>query len=425
MNGRKSIDTFLRKAISVEEALSLVLENIRVMQVEKVPLMHSIGRTLAVELNAPQPIPHFRRSGMDGFAVRSADTHEASLKNPVTLQIIDDIPAGTVSQKTLAPGQCIRIMTGGAVPEGADAVIKYEMTEEEPTSDGTLLCKVKGAVRIGDNVSPIGDELKQNETVLHAGKRIGAGEIALLAMFGIEIVPVYKQPRVAILATGAELLRVEEELQPGRIRNSNAYLLAGAITEMGGIPFVLDHIPDDLEIAKQMILEALPDYDVIVTTGGVSVGDHDIIYDLTQAWDGELKFNKVLMRPGSPTTFGVWHGKPIFALSGNPSACYVGSRLFLRPALRAMLGGPLKPESRLSATLTEDYLKSDRCTRFVRGIVSEQEGRLVATPLGYDQSSSTVSLRDANALLCLPGSPHGYKAGAQIEVIPLKEIHSN
>lgn len=424
MNGRKSIDTFLRKAISVEEALSLVLENIRVMSTEKVPLMQSIGRTLAVGLNASQPIPHFRRSGMDGFAVRSADTHEASVKNPVTLQIIDHIPAGTVSQKNLAPGQCIRIMTGGAVPDGADAVIKYEMTEEEVQSDGTLLCKVKGAVHIGENVSPIGEELKQNETVLPAGKQIGIGEIALLAMFGMETVPVYKQPRVAILSTGAELLRVEEALQPGRIRNSNAYMLAGAITEFGGIPFVLNHIPDDVVIAKQMILEAILEYDVIVTTGGVSVGDFDIMYDLTQEWDGDLKFNKVLMRPGSPTTFGVWHGKPVFALSGNPSACYVGSRLFLRPALRAMLGGPLKPESRLSVTLTEDYMKSDRCTRFVRGIVSEQDGQLIAAPVGYDKSSATVSLRDANCLICLPGSPHGYKAGAQVEVIPVKEIYS-
>lgn len=424
MNGRKSMDTFLRKAISVEKALDLVLENIHMMSTEQVPLMQSIGRTLAVELKASQPIPHFRRSGMDGFAVRSEDTQGASVNNPVTLSIIDNIPAGKVSAKKLAPGQCIRIMTGGAVPDGADAVIKYEMTEEEILTQDTFLCKVKGSVRKGENMSPIGEELKQNETVLEAGATIGVGEMGLLAMFGVDSVHVYKQPRVAIIATGAELLRVDQAIQPGRIRNSNAYMLAAAVTEYGGIPFVLDHIPDDVELAKQMILDAIPKYDVIVTTGGVSVGDHDILYDLTKEWDGELKFNKVLMRPGTPTTFGVWHDKPIFALSGNPSACYVGSRLFLRPALKAMMGGPLGPEPRIAATLTQDYKKSDRCTRFVRGIVSEQDGKLVAAPVGNDRSSATVSIRDANCLICLPGSPQGYAAGMQIEVIPIKEIHS-
>lgn len=424
MNGRKPMDTFLRKAISVEKALDLVLKNIRMMSTEQVPFMQSIGRTLAVELKASQPIPHFRRSGMDGFAVRAADTHGASVNHPVTLSIVDNIPAGKVSDKKLGPKQCMRIMTGGAVPDGADAVIKYEMTEEEIGSDAEILCKVKGSVRVGENVSPIGEELKQDETVLKAGATIGAGEMGLLAMFGVDSVCVYKQPRVAIIATGAELLRIDEPLQPGRIRNSNAYMLAGAVIEYGGIPFILDHIPDDVDLARQMILKAISEYDVIVTTGGVSVGDHDILYDLTQEWDGELKFNKVLMRPGTPTTFGVWHDKPIFALSGNPSACYVGSRLFLRPALRAMMGGSLGPEPRISATLTEDYKKSDRSTRFVRGVMSEQGGKLVATPAQNDRSSATVSIRDANCLIVLPGSPEGYTAGAQIEVIPMKEIHS-
>lgn len=424
MNGRKSIDTFTRKAIHVEEALRLVLDSIRVMSTEEVPLMHSIGRTLAVELRAPQPIPHFRRSGMDGFAVRSADTHEASVRNPVELHVIDNVPAGKVSSKTLGPNECIRIMTGASVPDGADAVIKYEKTEEELLDDGTFLCKVKGSVRPGENVTPIGEELQVNEIVLSAGKRVGTGEIALLAMLGMSKVSVYKQPRVAILSTGAELLGIEEPLQPGRIRNSNTYMLAGAVSEYGGIPYVLDHTPDDVEMAKRIIHEAALEYDVVVTTGGVSVGDHDILYDLTRDWDGDLKFNKVLMRPGSPTTFGVWHGTPVFALSGNPSACYVGSHLFLRPALKAMMGGPMSEEPRLSATLTEDYLKSDRCTRYVRGIVTEQDGKLSAAPVGYDKSSATISLRDANCLICLPGSPVGYKAGAQVDVILIKEFHS-
>jgi len=423
MNGRKDLKTFMRKAISVREATRLVLDHVHVMPTEKIPLMHSIGRTLAVELVAPQPMPHFRRSGMDGFAVRAADTKQASIGTPVSLQIIDNVPAGKVSKMTLEPGQCIRIMTGAQVPEGADAVIKYEMTAEEITSDGKELCKVKGAVTVGENVSPIGIEIAEKETVLRPGVQIGAGEIALLAMFGIHKVEVYRQPRVAILATGAELLRVEDALEPGRIRNSNAYMVAAAITAFGGIPVVMDQVPDDAEIAKQMIREAILQHDVVVTTGGVSVGDHDILYDVTQVWDGELVFNKVMMRPGSPTTFGIWHGKPIFALSGNPAACYVGCRLFLRPALRGMMGADLVPEPRVMATLTVDYVKSDRFTRFIRGRMSEQAGMLTAAPVGYDMSSVTVSLRDANCLICLPGSPNGYQAGSLVEIIPLKGFY--
>ncbi|MDK8180215.1 gephyrin-like molybdotransferase Glp [Paenibacillus sp. UMB4589-SE434] len=422
MNGRKELKTFMRNAISVAEATRLVLDRVRVMPTEEVPLMQSIGRTLAVELVAPQPMPHFRRSGMDGFAVMAADTKQASIGSPVSLHIVDNVPAGQVSTMTLQPGQCIRIMTGAAVPEGADAVIKYEMTAEESGPDGTELCKVKGVVAIGENVSPIGVEITEKETVLCSGVQIGAGEIALLAMFGIHTVQVYKQPRVAILATGAELLRVEDALAPGRVRNSNSYMLAAAITAFGGIPVVMDQVPDDAVIAKQMIRKAILEHDVVVTTGGVSVGDHDILYDVTQEWDGDLVFNKVMMRPGSPTTFGMWHGKLIFALSGNPAACYVGCRLFLRPALRGMMVADLIPEPRIMATLTVNYAKSDRFTRFICGRMSEQAGKLTAAPVGYDMSSVTVSLRDANCLICLPGSPNGYQEGALVEIIPLKGI---
>lgn len=423
MSGRKEQKNFTRKAVSVQEAARLVLERVRVMPTEEVPLMQSIGRTLAVDLIAPQPIPHFRRSGMDGFAVVAADTGKASVGAPVTLEIIDNVPAGKVSGKTVQPGQCIRIMTGAAVPEGADAVIKYEMTTEEEAPDGMALCTVKGAVSAGENVSAIGIEIAEKEAVLRQGVQIGAGEIALLAMFGIHKVQVYRRPKVAILATGAELLRVEEALVPGRVRNSNAYMLAAAIASFGGIPVVLDQAPDDVDVAKRMILDAIREHDVMVTTGGVSVGDHDILYDVTQSWDGELLFNKVMMRPGSPTTFGVWQGKPVFALSGNPAACYVGCRLFLRPALRGMLGAELSPEPRVTATLTEDYVKSDRFTRFVRGRMFEQDGKLMAAPVGYDMSSLTISLRDANCLICLPGSPSGYRAGSLVELIPLKGFY--
>lgn len=420
MSGRKAQENFMRTAVSVEEATHIILDTVRLMDTEELCITQSIGRYLAVEIIASHPVPHFRRAGMDGYAVIAADTSSATIRNAIILNVVDNIPAGTTSSVTIRPGECARIMTGAVVPDGADAVIKYEMTEEGTYgTDEQETCCVKGMVIPGENVSPIGIEIGSGELVLQAGVRIGPAEIALLAMFGIATVQVYQQPRVAILATGAELLDVHEPLQPGRIRNSNAYMVTAAVMDFGGIPVMLGRISDDVEKAKAIVMDAFAVYDVVVTIGGVSVGDHDIIYDLTKDWDGDLKFNKVLMRPGSPTTYGLWNGKPLFALSGNPAACYVGCRLFLRPALRGMMGAKLVPEPRMLATLSTAYLKSDRSTRFVRGVFSSKEGTLVATPIGYDMSSVTVSLRDANCLICLPGSPKGYEAGELVEVIPL------
>ncbi|MHA0855435.1 molybdopterin molybdotransferase MoeA [Paenibacillus sp. CMAA1364] len=420
MSGRKHQQNFMRKAITVEAATDMVLASVHVMDKETVSIMNSMGRYLAIEVVAPQPVPHFRRAGMDGYAVLSSDTIHATFQNPIKLQVVDNIPAGKTSDRTLHSGECARIMTGASVPNGADAVIKYEMTTEGGLdSEGQESCHVMAAVHVGDNVSPIGIEMAEGETVLRQGVRIGPGEMALLAMFGLNNVEVFQQPRVAILTTGAELLEVQDALEPGRIRNSNGYMVAAMVKDYGGIPVMLDAIPDDTRLATVRVMEALASYDIVVTTGGVSVGDHDIMYDLTQEWDGDLKFNKLLMRPGSPTTFGLWQGKPLFALSGNPAACFVGSRLFLRPVIRGMMGAELAPEKRMTATLTMDYLKSDRSTRFVRGVISSKEGMLEATPVGYDMSSVTVSLRDANCLICIPGSPKGYEAGTLVEVILL------
>ncbi|WII35362.1 molybdopterin molybdotransferase MoeA [Paenibacillus thiaminolyticus] len=420
MSGRKEQHTFMRQAISVEEATRHVLEAVRLMPTEVVPLAECCGRFLAADLVAPQPVPHFRRSGMDGYALAAADTAKASIQAPVILNVVDNIPAGTVPQRAMRARECARIMTGAAVPDGADAVIPYEKTAEGGTNtEGFITCFVKAPAAPGDNVSPIGMEMEAGETVLRAGTRIGQGEMALLAMFGAAAVQVHRRPRVAIIATGAELLEVHDALQPGRIRNSNGSMIAAAVTEFGGIPYQLEQVADDAERAGQAIMNALAAYDAVVTTGGVSVGDHDIVYDITRSWDGDLKFNKVMMRPGSPTTFGVRQGTPLFALSGNPAACYVGCRLFLRPALRGMMGAERAAEPRMKAVLAADVVKSDRFTRFVRGVLSSREGRLEAAPVGRDMSSITVSLRDANCLICLPGSPHGHKAGTLVDVIVL------
>lgn len=409
---------FNREAIPAGAAQDRILQHIKPGAAETVRLEEAWGRRLAEDVYASHPVPHFRRSGMDGFALRAAETAGASPDAPARLEVAAVIPCGEVMKEPLLPGQAARIMTGAAVPDEADAVIMFELTDTVE-EDGRTYVQVKKEMRQGANISETGLEMKEGELLLEAGRPVSPGESALLAMFGYPSVRVAKKPSVAVFATGSELLRVDEALQPGRIRNSNGYMIAAQVREAGADPVLMDPIPDDVELAKRMILKAMDDYDAVVTTGGVSVGDYDILYDLTQQWDGELLFNKVAMRPGSPTTAGVRNGKLLFALSGNPGACFVGFELFARPALLAMQGvrNPIRPEH--SALMAVDYTKGDKFTKYLRGVREVKDGTVYVRPVGIDASSVTVSIRDSDCLIVIPFGDSGVAAGAAVSVIPL------
>lgn len=409
---------FNREIVPVGEAQSRVMKHVKPLTAEKVRLEDAYGRRLAENLYAANPVPHFRRSGMDGFAVRTAETTGASAEAPVRLAVAAVIPCGEVMREPLLSGQAARIMTGAAVPDDADAVVQFELTDSIE-ENGHSYVLVKKELRPGANVSEIGLETKEGDLLLEAGRRIGPGEIALLAMFGVPEVGVLRQPRVAVFATGTELLRVDEALQPGRIRNSNGYMIGAQVREAGAVPFLMEAIPDDVELAKKAILQALDEYDAVITTGGVSVGDYDILYDLTTSWDGELLFNKVAMRPGSPTTVGVREGKLLFALSGNPGACFVGFELFARPALSAMQGAALPMPAEHTAVLAVDYTKGDKFTKYLRGVRFVEDGTVFVKPVGIDASSITVSIRDSDCLIVVPYGEHGVRAGDRVTVIAL------
>jgi molybdopterin molybdotransferase len=411
---------FNREIVSVEEASRRILSQVSRGQAETVPLEAAWGRRTAEELYAAQPVPHFRRSGMDGYALRSAEAAGAGEDIPVKLEVAGVIPCGSVLGQALLPGQAARIMTGACVPDEADAVIMFEQTGTVE-ENGKSYVLVKRETKPGANVSEVGLEVQAGERILEAGRRVGAGESALLAMFGVPEVTVVRRPKVAVFATGSELLQVQEPLQPGRIRNSNGYMLAAQVKEAGAEPILMESIPDDVELAKQVILNAMEQYDAVITTGGVSVGDYDILYDLTTQWDGELLFNKVAMRPGSPTTVGIWKGKFLFALSGNPGACFVGFELFVRPALHAMQGAAKPAPAAYRAVLKEGYSKRDRSfTKYLRGIrrISE-EGVVHVEPVGIDASSITVSIRDSDCLIIIPPGDKPLEAGERVSFIPL------
>ncbi|GIP55990.1 molybdopterin molybdotransferase MoeA [Paenibacillus vini] len=411
-------EKFKRKAISVKEGQTRILSYVRRSETERVPLPEAQGRILAEDVLAPHPYPHFRRSGMDGFAVISSDTLGCSAETPVFLEVVDEIPCGSLPSVALVPGTVSRIMTGAKVPDEADAVVMFEMTESSE-SQGRAYIQLKREIKPGSNVTPVGLELQEGELILEKGRRLSAGEISVLATFGIYNVPVVKRPSVAIFSTGSELLGVEEPLQDGRIRNSNTYMLASQIRDAGGEPFILEAIADDLGTARQKVQDAFELYDLVVTTGGVSVGDFDIMADLVAGDDVEMLFNKITMRPGSVTTAAVKNGKLLFALSGNPGACFVGFELFVRPAIGTMLGigDPFLKE--IQVELGREYVKVNNFTRFVRGRLELKEGRFVAFPAALDESSVMITIKDSDVLIVIPPSSRGVAAGEMVSVLQL------
>lgn len=415
---RPSEDKFRRKAISVKEGQAKILSHIRLGELEYVNLPEAQGRILGEDIRAPHPYPHFRRSGMDGFAILSKDTEGCSAESPINLEVVDEIPAGSLPSVVLVPGTAARIMTGAKVPDEADAVVMFEMTEAVE-SQGKEYIRLIREIKPGTNITPVGLELSEGDVVLGKGRRLSAGEISVLATFGIYSVPVIKRPKIAIFSTGSELLGVDEPIQDGRIRNSNTYMLASQIRDAGGEPYILEAIADDLSVARTKVREAFDRYDIVVTTGGVSVGDYDIMADLVSGGDVDMLFNKITMRPGSVTTAAVKNGKLLFALSGNPGACFVGFELFVRPAIGTILGVEQPFLREVQAELGRDYTKINNYTRFVRGTLEVREGRLAAYPALLDESSVMVTIKDSDGLIVIPPSTTGVQAGEKVNVLLL------
>lgn len=329
-------ERFRRKAVQPEEAQQTILKHIRALDAESVSLYEAWGRHLAEPLIAPHPFPPFRRSGMDGYAVLTGDLVQATPDRPAELDVLESLPGGTEPKRPLGPGQASRIMTGGMVPEGADAVVMLEMTETAER-EGFAVVRIGKDVPQGANISEIGSEIREGERLLPAGQRIEAGESAVLAACGCACVAVARRPRVAILSTGSELLEVDEPLAPAKIRNSNAPMLAALVREFGAEPTMLGKVPDDAEAAGKLVRQALNDCDLLLTSGGVSVGDYDVMVDILAQPDVKLLFNKIAMRPGSPTSaalLGEAHTRAVrqsgSVLRRLPSVCRAGAAQYAR-----------------------------------------------------------------------------------------------
>ncbi|MEC0371448.1 molybdopterin molybdotransferase MoeA [Paenibacillus chibensis] len=412
-------DKFHRKPLQVSSAQELLATFGKPGPTERIPLQDSHGRYLAVPVQAPHPFPRFRRSGMDGYAIRSSDTEACGTESVIWLDVIDEIPCGSVSDKPISAGTAARIMTGAQVPEGADAVVMLEMTELRET-DGQTQVGLKRRIETGKNITPIGFEVQEGEVLLRPGRQIQAGEISVLASFGVHQVTVYRKPSIAIFSTGSELLTVDEPLQPGKIRNSNTYMLASQVRAAGGEPFILEAVMDDLSLAQSKVEEAMQEYDAVVTSGGVSVGDYDIMGDLVRSDHVDMLYNKIAMRPGSVTTAAVKDGKLLFALSGNPGACFVGFELFVRPFIQRTLGSDKPYLTEWTAVLDQDYTKVNAFTRYVRGRVEVRDGMVYAIPAKVDESSVMVTIKDSDCLIVIPPAKGVTPAGDKVKILLLK-----
>lgn len=396
---------------SVEEALERILAGVGPLAVERVPLAEALGLILAEDVIAQEDMPPFANSAMDGFALLSHNSVQ-SAGQPPRLRVIGEVAAGYVAEQTVQEGTAIRIMTGAPVPPSANTVIQVELTRSEGTNGEWV--EILQEVAPGNNIRPAGEDMQRGQLVLQRGSEIGPWEIGVLATLGWASVPVTRRPQVAIVATGDEVIDVDQPLRPGKIRNSNSYLLEAAIRKAGGAPHRLGVARDTVESLREKFGEAVQ-HDLIVTSGGVSVGDFDLVKNI-MAEQGEINFWRINMRPGKPVAFGHIGNMPLLGLPGNPVSAAVTFELFGRPVIRKMMGHArlLHPQVEV---IVEDGI-SERVMRrhYVRARVEWRDGHFVARTTGNQGSNITTSLLHANALLIIPegGSmiPRGGTAAA-------------
>ncbi|MBI4713157.1 MAG: molybdopterin molybdotransferase MoeA [Planctomycetes bacterium] len=379
--------------ITGEQALSEILNRLPPSRIETAELSAALGRVCAEDVFSDIDLPPFDKSAMDGYAVRSEDLKRA----PVELEVIGMIAAGQQANYELKPGKAIKIMTGAVVPSGADAVIMKENTE--PLTNNIIKC-LKG-VRTGENISYKAEDLKDGQQVINAGTRITASAIGLLAAVGKHQISVYQNPRVAVLTTGAELVDITAKPQPAQIRNSNTYSLMAQFAEMGINAHSLGVVKDEPAKLAAKVNEGLQ-YDFLVLTGGVSVGDYDIVEDTLKKAGVEIIFNKVAIKPGKPFTFGINKHCLIFGLPGNPLATFVITEVFIRAALVGFTNCPAAKRPIIKAGISESINKPYERQQYLTGWLEQTETGLTVRPIAGHGSADLVSLKDANCFIIVP-----------------------
>ncbi|MBI5303321.1 MAG: molybdopterin molybdotransferase MoeA [Chloroflexi bacterium] len=409
--------------ISVEEALAYILKHFQPLEPERVALLDALDRVLAEDVIAEMNVPPFNNSAMDGYAMRAEDIARASREQPAVLRVIGDVAAGYLAERAVEPGTAMRIMTGAPLPPGADTVVRFEDTSEgvqgRAATKGRATVEILKRAERGDNVRQAGEDIRAGEVVMPRGAIVRPAEIGVLASIGKSQVAVHRRPRVAILATGDELVAINEPVAPGKIRNSNEYSNAAAVLRAGGIPIQLGIARDNIADLTAKIRAGLDaDADLFLTSAGVSVGDYDIVKDVLNA-EGEMHFWQVKMKPGKPLAFGVLRGKksvPLLGLPGNPVSALISFETFARPAILTMLGKTKFARPTVRAILQEDVENASDRRNHIRVQVEKRGEGFIARTTGEQGSGVLTSVSKANGLLVIPENVARVRAGETVEI---------
>lgn len=402
--------------IPMNEAVRIVMDSTPRLDVTTRPLMQSLGHTLAEDVTSDINMPPFEKATMDGFAVVGTDVIEASRSNPVALDIVEEIQAGSVPTKTISAGKAARIMTGAPMPKGADTVVMVEETESE-----------NGRVRIlesatpGQNRVPLGEDVREGDVVLKAPSRIRPPEIGILAAVGVTEVPVYRRPVVGVVATGDEIVEPGTTPAPGQIRNSNGYSMATQVERAEGVPKYLGIAGDTVASLERVMREGLETCDVLLLSGGVSAGVYDLVQGVMRDLGVSVLFDRIRMKPGKPLTFGTCGDKLVFGLPGNPVSSLVGLELLVRPALRKMQVMTDCHRPRVSARLEAPFTQTPGREQFVPALSTFEDGAWSTRWVGHHGSADMFSLAEANSLFVVGADVETVPAGETVDLVLLSE----
>lgn len=403
--------------LSLDEALSRILEQFERLTPETLALPDTLGRILAADLVSDIQLPPFDNSAMDGFAIRAADSQNANPESPVSLPVVMDILAGSFPEKPLEQGQAARIMTGAPIPEGADAVIPVEDTDADFSDLSGSLPERVGllkAVKQGTALRFAGENIDIGQTILSDGTEIRAAEIGMLASVGQSNVAVVRKPKVVIIGTGDELIGIDEALRPGKIRDSNSYTLSALARQDGAEAIRLPIAPDNPDAIRKLFQNALAQNpDLIISSAGVSVGAADYVRSILDEM-GEIGFWRINIRPGKPLAFGRIGSVPFFGLPGNPVSTMVTYDVLVRPALLKMAGR--KDDSQYIEVLVGEAMRSDGRRTFARVRIEREDEELVAYETGTQSSGALVSMVKADGFLIIPENVYSVEKGTKLIV---------
>ncbi|HUJ71990.1 MAG TPA: gephyrin-like molybdotransferase Glp [Verrucomicrobiae bacterium] len=393
--------------LTVAEAKEIILVAVRTRPPRAVPLADALDCVLAQDVTSPVDLPLWNNSAVDGYAVRASDVAGANENNSIHLRVIAKIPAGAPAAVKLEPQSCVRIFTGAPIPPGADAVVMQEDTH--PHHEGYIA--VSESVETGENIRRAGDDVTKNEVVLRAGTLLGPSQLGLAAAVGVAQLVVYPRPRVGVLVTGAEVVEPARPLREGQIHDSNSYALCAFVKQAGCEPVDLGIADDTREDLHEKIDYGLSECDVVVTVGGVSVGEYDLVKDVLAELGCEQKLWKIAMRPGKPFVFGVREEKLVFGLPGNPVSAAVAFLVLVRPALLKMRGLAEIELPSLSAEAVEDFVNSGDRLHYMRATLQRDGEKWLVRPMPRQGSHVISSMTNANCLVEVPESatiPRGH-----------------